>query len=265
MKSYLALIFILLMLVAGCTPPPAPAPCELTQDDCTEGPVDLESCECTSCADGYVWNGSQCVVLPLPPPPPPDPDPGPKPSDYVHLSRVDEIMFWQSHKWEGLFAYEPALAWQGSRDILHVLDRCRWAFPDVFGLTPDEGEDLAQIGAEILWETREYIGRTSNPKPPSAFYRLDDPSDKRSQDGAAIPNKRCDPNHEQYDPAFCGRTDVRKNVWAGFRESLLSHIKTTNLMRSIAGECQTPEPLGPFDSIAGWCTEMGKSGYRKCG
>lgn len=242
---------------------PAEDICEIDEEeiDCEFG-VDLELCQCLpdpdpdpdpdpecdfdelreSCEFGILRLKCECK----PEPPPSDVA---VPSDYAPIlasgsqEGVKDKLFWRSRNWEGLFAYQNALQWGGANDILKVLRDCRWAFPDVFGVSPKRAEELAAIGLELLDEDRAMIYK---------IWKLNNPDNPRDESGVPIVNRRC-PDQ----PEFCSVTNLKKDVWREFKARLLTHIEITNGFRKRAQEARLIG-MEDYDSIAGWCKEWNK-------
>lgn len=243
----------ILLVFFGCNgsqppDPPDPPPCDLDPATCESGKVDLEACECippepppppgceldpATCESGEVDEDS-CECVPVEPP---DPD-RPKPSDYVNMDRVDDIINGTSSQNPGLL---HGLAWAGWRDPLNVADNCP---NDVNYIGFDSGMALrgfGDFGAELTREGEDFI----------------------------IPqlrkvNRRCDASHPQHDPAFCGRSEMRKSRLKEYRGTeeaprLDAHMAKANEARQLAGRCLQPlRSNGGFsyDSIAGWCQSL---------
>jgi len=207
-------------------PEPEPPECdfEVLKESCEFGVLRLK-CECA-----------------------PNPD-LPKPEDYVLVSNVESLLFWQSHKWEGLYAYEQAIIWQGSRDIFKVLDRCEWSFPVVFKVSKDWVKRFAERGADLNSETRRFIRN---------MWKRNFPDKPRDKSGIPIVNQRCSKQ-----PKFCEVTNIRKLVWKDFRSRLLAHMDRSSGFRRLARECIWPG-MNAYDSITGWCTEINKVGRKSC-
>ncbi len=207
--------------------------------------------------EGCVWDEADCqwVCEPDPDPDPaPDPDPSAaNPADYIVASQVENLVHWQTHAWEGLYAYSNNLTWAGNRDILSVLRNCPWAFGDedrdVFGLTQDEARWMADTGEALGRENDGFLRR---------LWEETEPDNDRSQDGVPILNRRC---AEQ--PEFCDRTNIRKDVWNEFKDRMLEFNQRANGLRGTAGQCRHDD-MDAYDSISGWCQMMNRAGHQSC-
>lgn len=167
------------------------------------------------------------------------------PEDYVPLSQVEEIVFWQSHKWEGLFAYSNALPWQGMRDLNKVASE----FPEgakLLGTTVEELRRLALVGFNLNEELKRIL---------KLIWERNNPSSKNDITGEPIPNRR--------GGEFRAVTNLRKDAWGEFKVLLLQHLVTTGEFRVRAGECRD-DTMSPYDSITGWAEAMIERGYTEC-
>lgn len=261
--KYLAIVFSL--LVVGCMnkpiplPPPdwpGPEPCDPVP--CDPAPCDPVPCEepepepCVKgddpCEYGGAWKKLKCEWVC---------DDAPlfaDPSDYVAAARVESIVFYRTHEWEGLFAYAMNLTWAGSRDLRDVVRRCPAWGSALLGYDDATFLEAADSGELLGQETNRFIRK---------FWLRDEPHNDRNKSGEYIVNKRCDPDHEQHAPEFCGRTNVRKDVFNEFTKRLLAYNGWANGLRATAQECRWDD-MGAFDSIIGWCGRMNAWGYKTC-
>ncbi len=170
---------------------------------------------------------------------------GVRPEDYVPLSQVEEIVFWQSHKWEGLFAYSNALPWQGMRDLNKVASE----FPEgakLLGTTVEELRRLALVGFNLNEELKRIL---------KSIWERNNPSNSNDITGEPIPNRR--------GGTFSDVTNLQKVSWLEFRALLLNHLATTGTFRDRAWECRD-DTMRPYDSITGWAEAMIERGYTEC-
>lgn len=175
--------------------------------------------------------------------PPVEPPPaGPVPSDYIRLSRVDDILNGTSSQNPGLISKAQFLAWAGWRDPLRVAINC----PDglwYLGATEPEMIAFGEAGAAIVRQAEDaWIPRWTN----------------------IGPNRRCD---KEPDPplglSWCEVTDVRKNGdWALFRVTMDVHLAQATAYRARAARCLNllSSKGAAYDSIAGWCGALHRTG-----
>lgn len=241
----MALVILALLAIQVCTNTPTEPPSETC-----EPPDNPPNGRCG-------WNTESCswdCPEPPPPPPPPPPTTGAVPGDYVHVDRVDGII-------NGTSSQNPALlhgmVWAGWRDPVALADRCSFACNGTqglyFGKTCDELRDFGAFGLVLLREGENQI----------------------------IPNlekdnRRCNPNHRLYDPAFlkgsgqCERAEIRRSRLMEYRGTderprLRAHKETMNRMRARAQTCATRLRANggkSFDSITGWCAAMKLANFR---
>jgi hypothetical protein len=184
----------------------------------------------------------------------PDPDVA-KPEDYIPFDKVESHLFWQTHRWEGLYAYSNNLTWAGNRDVLNSLRKCPWAYPDVFVMTANEAREFAVASEELGQRVDGFIRK---------MWVQDDPGNERTrEEGQPKPNKRCDPSHAQHHPDFCEVTDVKKDVFSVFKVELVAHNDRANGLRGFAHQCRYDE-MSAFDSISGWCDSINKIEKAEC-
>lgn len=244
----LSMLSVLLLLFGcnGTEPPPPPEGCELDPATCESGKVDPDTCQCvppeeppppegceldpSTCESGKVDLDS-CECVPIEPP-----DPNlPKPSDYVNMDRVDDIIEGTSSQNPGLLHGLPYGGW---RDPLNVAANCPNEVEYIGFSTPNELVAFGEFGLELTREGEDFIV----------------PQLRKV-------NRRCDPANPQHDPAFCGRSEMRKSRLEEYRGTeeaprLDAHLKRASDARVLANRClQTLRANGGFayDSIAGWC------------
>jgi hypothetical protein len=232
------ILLTLLAVAFGCNGvAPTPPPCELTQEDCREGPFIPDICECGVCAEGTLWNGEACEVVDLPPPPP-----GPPTTDYLTVGRAHNELQYQNSKWQGLQVELQANIWRGARDPATVADKCPWATQPFFGKSTKQMWDFSDVGHALNEEGERLLKRLP------------------------LINRRCSESHPEHDPAFCGRSEVRREVWGDFKSALLEHREESSRMADAVQMALCPALAwqASWDSIAGWCMAMLKFELRSC-
>jgi hypothetical protein len=171
---------------------------------------------------------------PPPPPPPtttiPEPPPMPQPKDYVNLLRVDRLVkeyhdFPVTHK-----------CW---RDPEYVAIYCPWA-------CADGSDPVFPLTAEEMLAFSEY-GRA-----------LHDACIDIAHDLPKV-NRRCNPDHPQHQPGFCGRSEVRKTREAALRADIEINIALAQELRFIAQQDPVRQ-ICEYDSIKGFCYCRNKYG-----
>ena len=232
-------------------PEPEPEPEPPPTSDC-----DFKALKAECAAKGVRVKRKQCRCEE----PEPPPSSGADPADYIAIDRVPSLMFWQSHKWQGLFRYDQSIYHGGFQDYNKVLQNCGGWGPRLLGSSDSKFRELATRGQGISEELRGFMGK---------LWKLDEPDNSRNEDGTAKPNRRCDRDDKNFDPAFlnssgeCAKSNVRKDAWNDFKDRMLAHDMESNGIRGIAGECRD-DSMKSFDSIAGWCNQMNAAGYRSC-
>lgn len=179
-----------------------------------------------------------CNGSPPPPPPPPPPTTTipppppivPEPKDYVNLQRVERLI-------EQYTDYP--ITWQCWRDPLYVATHCSWACLDgddpVFDMTVGDMIEFAGDGM-LLDAKRESI-------------ILDLPK----------VNRRCNPDHPEHEPGFCGRSKVRKTREAALHAEIEIAVALAEELREVAQQDPIRE-VCQFDSIRGHCECRNKHG-----
>ncbi len=186
------------------------------------------------------------------PPTPVTPEPErADPGNYVRLERVPAILNGTSSQDPGLIADLQFMAWAGWRDPLKVADECPFACNGsqavYFGLTCDELRGFGAVGQRLVQEGENQIVPQLQKE-----------------------NRRCNPQHRLYDERFltakgeCARSEMRKTRLSDFRARLARHSTQANAMRDTAQRCRSILVNAggkPFDSIAGWCSAMKRTGF----
>ena len=207
-------IFTLLLSVTGC-------------NDCPDCPVcpDCDSCcpvcpETLKCPDGYtleklplVW---ECVK---------DQEPPPNLGLYVNIERARALaVHFDSNDQR---VYNVHAGW---RDPEYVLNHCAWAVGTnaFFPMTQVEMEDFVEEGFQLDALVRQLI--------------MDLP----------ITNKRCNPNHAQYHPDFCKKSNVRKARLKAFLLEWNPHLDKATELREVAQEDPVRQ-ICEYDGIKKWC------------
>lgn len=177
------------------------------------------------------------------------PSTGRSPEDYITRARAgrcstDPYSTDNTDLCLELFKEIQESASRGWRDFLVLIEHCPWALePNPGALFPidySEAEATASVGAALDREGWGFMQRLGEP------------------------NRRCDPDDPEHDPAFGpwppeegeGRTNVRKDRFSnpggtGYRDRLREHLRYASELRSyLNGQ---PGEGVRWDSIAGWC------------
>jgi hypothetical protein len=141
-------------------------------------------------------------------------------------------------------------------DPAYVAQHCSWATQQFFGVTEHEMAALSMLGLQL--EEEALLG------PPKGNDLLDK---------LGTVNRRCDRSHPEHDPAFCGRVEVRRDVWTGYEAIFLDHKVTWSTWRETVqpsncprlanqlNQAGTPER---WDTIQSWCRKMNLHELRGC-
>jgi hypothetical protein len=171
-------------------------------------------------------------TIPIPPPPPP----GPEPKDYINLQRVDNLVKQYS---------EFSITWQCWRDPEYVARFCAWACAGgsdpIFPLTANEMLEFAMDGMTLNSKRNDFI------------------EDLVMDDGTPRVNRRCNPDHAQHRPEFCGRSEVRKTREAQLGAEIEIQIALAEELRAMAQQDPIREAC-PYDSIKGFCECRNENG-----
>jgi hypothetical protein len=201
-----------------------------------------------------VLDEEHCVCIPVPPepePPPPEPEPpgGAVPENYLTLTRAQDIIDYQNSKWEGLELELRANHFAGYIDPAYVASNCGWSCRPFFGTSAWIMTAFSETGAALEAEGErlmENLGRV---------------------------NRRCVASHPEHDPRFCGRSEVRREVWNAFEAAFLDHKDTWSAWRdavspdncpALASQLNANGKPERWDSQRGWCRKMGLHGLRSC-
>lgn len=225
------LMIMLLGIMLGCdqAPPQQPCPevpeCECPEVPPTEPPVDEPD-------------------QPDQPDEPQEPV-GPQPQDYLVLSRAQSEL--DRFNGEGIRVLLRDHIWSAARNPRTAVQYCSGAFGDLFPIS----------AAETTRLTDSYEQYHLNPG-----QRMQDRlgTIEGTNRITVTVNKRCKPTHPQHDPAFCGRSDVRKDALADVKSNLRAQIAWGNqfntwMPEANKGPCQDS---GGYDNVAGWCKKCGK-------
>jgi hypothetical protein len=172
---------------------------------------------------------------PPPPPPPPTttipepPPPDPQPKDYINLQRVDNLV--REYK-----AFP--ITYQCWRDPEYVTVYCPWGCADgsdpMFPLSANDMLEFAMDGMTLDANRIRFIDA----------LLMDDGVTPE-------PNRRCNPDHAQHKPEFCGRSNVRKTREAALRAEIEVNLALAEEFREMAQQDPVREVCA-YDSIKGW-------------
>jgi len=228
------LAFVLsLLFFVGCVPPPK-APdhtCELDPSDCESGAVNIETCECLPPIDPDPFPNQE-------PDPIPEPDPGgPMPGDYLVLGADGSNVKRIANELSPLIREVSNRSWRAS---LFVARHCA-SLTDgvVFDVSADGLRSFGEESARLVKDGEENI----LPK-------------------LMTVNRRCEPTHDQHDPAYCGRSEVARDRLSLYRERI-----DANLVEKRRLEAQTDACEGrgvEWDSIKGFCEYMIDKNKESC-
>jgi hypothetical protein len=276
-----AFILLIVVAMASCNGgEPPPEPCKPPEECITTGGTwNEETCECEcsggmifdpidgcKCEPGFIWDSTkeQCGKEPDPPPPPKA-----DPKDYYTLTRAGTYKEDAKHCDEHTGMVQEICwdlcPWACWRDPEYVAMYCGWGCADgsdpMFPLNQAEMEEFAETGLALNQEGERWMQRL--PKV----------------------NRRCNEDHPEHDPAFCGRSGVRKNDYVEsviefvdrggneqtrtvpgrkppfkiWREKFTAHSDKANVFRDLA-QADPVRSVCAYDSIKGWCQCRNKNG-----
>ena len=158
------------------------------------------------------------------------------------LGRAENELAYQNSKWEGLDIELRTNIWQGARDPAAVASECAWSTRPFFGISTKQMRDFSDAGHALNTEGERLL------------------------DNLPRVNRRCNETNPEHDPAFCGRSEVRREVWGDFKSALLVHRDESSRMRNAVqpDRCPALAGLTKWDSIRAWCRGMNHFGLREC-
>ena len=183
------------------------------------------------------------------PEPMPEPEPQDDPADYIHLDRVETIIY-------GRGGPGPKDA-VGTSGLLHGATSIGWRSPlrasrcenSTWYLGYSNARDLVDFG---------FAGADLVQKGENRIIPI-----------LRSPNRRCNPNNIKYDPKFlkpdgtCARSEMRKERLKEYRSRLIPHMEEAYRIEGVAGRCRsTLQSLGArgYDRASGWCVALEELG-----
>jgi hypothetical protein len=167
---------------------------------------------------------------------PPRPLSSPELNDYIALQRVDNLV--------DEYAAFP-IARRCWHDPEYVARYCPWACADgsdpVFPLSANEMLEFAMMGMALEAGRIRFIDALL------------------MDNGEPKPNGRCDPEHAQYHPEFCGRSNVRKVKEAQLAAEIEINLALAEELRELAQK-DGIRKVCEYDSIKGWCECRNENG-----